>query len=140
MKNYLLTNRDYWTDSLFDDFFGDSMFKTNNKHLMRTDIKEDEDKYDLDIEMPGLTKDNIKISLENSYLTIEGTIEKKEEKEEKRCYIHNERYYGSMSRSYYVGDNVKEEDISARFENGILHIEIPKLQKKDEEKKYIQIA
>lgn len=139
MKNYL-TNRDYWNDGLFNDFFGDSMFRTNNKHLMKTDIKEDENKYDLDIEMPGMTKDNIKISLENSYLTIEGEIENKEENEEKKHYIYHERYYGSMSRSYYVGDAVKEEDIKAKFENGILHIEIPKVEKKLDEKKYIQIA
>ena len=139
MKNYL-TNRDYWNDSLFNDFFGDSMFRANNKHLMKTDIKEDENKYDLDIEMPGMTKDNIKISLENSYLTIEGEIENKEEKDEKKHYIYHERYYGSMSRSYYVGDSVKEEDIKAKFENGILHIEIPKVEKKLDEKKYIQIA
>ena len=139
MKNYL-TNRDYWAGDLFQDLFDDSMFKVNNKHLMKTDIKEDEKKYDIEIEMPGFKKEDIKISLNNSYLTVEANVDSKEEKEEKKHYIYHERYYGAMSRSYYVGNTLREEDINARFENGILHIEIPKKQKEVEEKKYIQIA
>ena len=139
MRNYL-TNRDYWAGDLFQDLFDDSMFKANNKHLMKTDIKEDEKKYDIEIEMPGFKKEDIKISLNNSYLTVEANVEKKEEKEEKKNYIYHERYYGSMSRSYYVGNAIKEEDINAKFENGILHLEIPKKLKEVEEKKYIQIA
>ena len=139
MRNYL-TNRDYWAGDLFQDLFDDSMFKVNNKHLMKTDIKEDEKKYDIEIEMPGFKKEDIKISLNNSYLTVEANVEKKEEKEEKKNYIYHERYYGSMSRSYYVGNAIKEEDINAKFENGILHLEIPKKLKEVEEKKYIQIA
>lgn len=138
MRNYL-TNRDYWAGDLFQDLFDDSMFKVNNKHLMKTDIKEDEKKYDIEIEMPGFKKEDIKISLNNSYLTVEANVEKKEEKEEKKNYIYHERYYGSMSRSYYVGNAIKEEDINAKFENGILHLEIPKKLKEVEEKKYIQI-
>ena len=139
MRNYL-TNRDYWAGDLFQDLFDDSMFKVNNKHLMKTDIKEDEKKYDIEIEMPGFKKEDIKISLNNSYLTVEANVEKKDEKEEKKNYIYHERYYGSMSRSYYVGNAIKEEDINAKFENGILHLEIPKKLKEVEEKKYIQIA
>ena len=139
MRNYL-TNRDYWAGDLFQDLFDDSMFRQNNKHLMKTDIKEDDKKYDIEIEMPGFKKEDIKISLNNSYLTVEANVESKEEKEEKKHYIYHERYYGSMSRSYYVGNTVKEEDINARFENGILHLEIPKKLKEVEEKKYIQIA
>ena len=137
MKNYL-TNRDYWAGDLFQDLFDDSMFRQNNKHLMKTDIKEDDKKYDIEIEMPGFKKEDIKISLNNSYLTVEAN--KEEEKEDKKHYIYHERYYGSTSRSYYVGNSIKEEDINARFENGILIIEIPKKQKEIEEKKYIQIA
>ena len=139
MRNYL-TNRDYWAGDLFQDLFDDSMFKVNNKHLMKTDIKEDEKKYDIEIEMPGFKKEDIKISLNNSYLTVEANVDSKEEKEEKKHYIYHERYDGAMSRSYYVGNTLREEDINARFENGILHIEIPKKQKEVEEKKYIQIA
>ena len=139
MRNYL-TNRDYWAGDLFQDLFDDSMFKVNNKHLMKTDIKEDEKKYDIEIEMPGFKKEDIKISLNNSYLTVEANVEKKEEKEEKKNYIYHERYYGSMSRSYYVGENLKEEDISAKFENGILNLEIQKKEPVKEEKKFIQIA
>lgn len=139
MRNYL-TNGDYWAGDLFQDLFDDSMFKVNNKHLMKTDIKEDEKKYDIEIEMPGFKKEDIKISLNNSYLTVEANVEKKEEKEEKKHYIYHERYYGAMSRSYYVGNTIKEEDINAKFENGILHLEIPKKLKEVEEKKYIQIA
>ena len=139
MRNYL-TNRDYWAGDLFQDLFDDSMFNANNKHLMKTDIKEDEKKYDIEIEMPGFKKEDIKISLNNSYLTVEANVEKKEEKEEKKHYIYHERYYGAMSRSYYVGNTIKEEDINAKFENGILHLEIPKKLKEVEEKKYIQIA
>lgn len=139
MRNYL-TNRDYWAGDLFQDLFDDSMFKANNKHLMKTDIKEDDKKYEIEIEMPGFKKEDIKISLNNSYLTVEASVENKEEKDEKKHYIYHERYYGEMSRSYYVGNTIKEEDINARFENGILHLEIPKKQKEVAEKKYIQIA
>ena len=83
-------------------------------------------------------KDNIKISLDNGYLTIEAKVE--EAKEDKKHYILKERYSTSMSRSYYVGENLKEEDISAKFENGILNLEIQKKEPVKEEKKFIQIA
>ena len=140
MRNYL-TNKDYWQDDLFDHLFSDSMFmENNNKHLMKTNIKETDKAYELEVEMPGYNKDNIKMSLDNGYLTIEAIVENKENKDEKKHYIRRERYYGSMSRSYYVGENIQEKDIHASFENGVLNIEIAKQEPVKEEKKYIQIA
>lgn len=136
MKNYL-TCRDL-SDGLFEDLFNDSLFTRNNKHLMKTDIKEDDKKYDIEVEMPGFNKDNIKISLDHGYLTIEAIVE--EEKENNKHYILRERHSTSMSRSYYVGDDLKEEDITAKFENGILNLEIQKKEPVKEEKKFIQIA
>ena len=109
---------------------------------MKTDVKEKDGNYILEIDVPGYSKEDIKIELENGYLTV--TAEKEENKDEedkKSRYIHKERFYGKCSRSYYAGDNVKEEDIKATFKNGILKIEFPKEKKEEiESKKYIQIG
>ena len=126
---------------LFDNFFDDDVFFTNKKNnLMKTDIKEKKDKYILDIDLPGYEKENINISINNGYLEVSAKIsEEKNDEEEK--YVRKERYVGECSRSFYLGDDIKEEDIAAEFKNGILKITIPKKEEieKAKEVKKIEI-
>lgn len=129
-----------------DDFFNDGFFMDfggkNRNAMMKSDIKELENSYLLEVELPGFTKEEIKAEVNNGYLIIEASHnENKDEKDEQGKYIRKERYSGYCTRSFYVGDNLKEEDIKGKFENGILKLEVPKKdpQEKVEEKKYIQI-
>ena len=127
-------------DNVFDDdFFMD--FK-NEKAIGKTDIKELKDNYLLEVELPGFAKEDIKAEVNNGYLVVTAEHNNnKEEKDEKGRYIRKERYSGQCMRSFYVGSELKEEDIKAKFENGILKLEVPKkeFEKKVEQKKYIQI-
>ena len=122
---------------LFDDVFGDSFFNEGASRLMKTDIKEIDDGYEIEVDLPGYNKEDIQLEIDNGYLTV--TAKKDEEDEEKK-YIHKERYIGECSRSFFVGKDVKEEDIKAKFKNGTLKLTVPK---KDEnaksEKKNIPI-
>ena len=124
---------------LFEDMFKDPFFKGENK-LMKTDIKENENNYIIDIEMPGYEKENIKIEVEDGYLNVFASINEDKDNSE-GDYIRKERYYGECSRSFYVGDNIEVEDVKANFKNGILKLTIPKKDEKKElpEKKYVQI-
>lgn len=136
-------------DSLFDDFFDDfyypvksvsSDFSRNN--LMKTDVKENENGFELHIELPGFKKDNVKVNLKDGYLVVNANNKvENEEKDKKGKYLRKERYYGSCSRSFYVGDKLKKEDIKAKFEDGILRLDIPKIKKEQEieENHYIEI-
>ena len=126
---------------LFDDMFRDPFFNEGESKLMKTDIKEKKDKYLIDIDLPGYDKDNIKIEIQDGYLTIHASVNKENDEEEKGKYVRKERYAGECSRSFYIGDNIKEEDIKAKFKNGTLKLEIPKKEDKKElpEKKYIPI-
>ena len=141
-------------ENLFDDFFNDPfgmmnvseghnpLYGKHAKNLMKTDIREKENSYELAVDLPGFKKDEISIDLSNGYLTIEAAKGlDKDEEDKKGRYIRRERYSGSMSRSFYVGENVKQEDITARFENGILSLSVPKEeeQKKVETPNYIAI-
>lgn len=135
-------------ERLFDDFMDDFVMPDRNWNLartsanvMKTDVKETEQGYELDIDLPGYNKEDINAQLENGYLTINATKDSnKDTKDENGKYIRRERYYGSMSRSFYVGEYVKEEDIHARFENGILKLSVPKEElQKVEAKKCIAI-
>ena len=92
---------------------------------MKTDIKEDKNRYLLDIDLPGFEKENINLSLKDGYLNISAET-KKEEKNNDEKMVRRERFYGKCSRSFYVGDNIREEDIHAEFKNGILKVEVPK--------------
>ena len=130
----LVPRRDF---DLFDSFFDEPMFK-KEKNLMKTDIKELKDKYVIEIDLPGFEKENIKLSLENGYLSINAKQEREENTEETK-YIHKERFYGECTRSFYVGDIIEEEDIDAEFKNGILKIDIPKKQEQLEQKETKQI-
>ena len=128
-------------DNMFDDMFRDPFFtNSNNTKLMKTDIQEKDNNYILDMDLPGYEKEDIKAQLKDGYLTI--TAQKNtsnDDKDEEGNYIRRERYCGKCSRSFYVGDSIKEEDIKANFKNGILQLTFPKevARKEDEEiKKY----
>lgn len=127
---------DDWMDFSFDrDFWGRTNNKTT-KNLMKTDIREHDAGYELDIDLPGFKKDEIKVELENGYLTISATKSTdNDEQNKKGKYIRRERYAGTMQRSFYVGDDVTQEDIKAKFENGILRLSIPKKDAKAVETK-----
>ncbi len=126
---------------LFDDMFRDPFFNEGESKLMKTDIKEKKDKYLIDIDLPGYDKDNIKIEIQDGYLTIHASVNKENDEEEKGKYVRKERYAGECSRSFYIGDNIKEEDIKAKFKNGTLTLEIPKKEERKQlpDTKYIPI-
>ena len=125
---------------LFDDFFDEDFFTKKEKNLMKTDIREKENEYIIDIDLPGFSKENINLSLENGYLNISAKTENNNDENNDK-YIRQERFYGECSRSFYVGDDIKEEDIDAEFKNGILKITVPKQEemKKLNEPKKIEI-
>ena len=134
---------DDWMDDFDKAFWGkrNPLYGKNAKNMMKTDVREHDKGYELDVDLPGFKKDEIHIGLENGYLTISAAkgMEKKED-DKKGQYIRQERYCGSCSRSFYVGENVTEQEISAKFEDGILKLSIPKKeQAKVETKKYITI-
>lgn len=126
---------------LLGEMFADPFFTEHESKIMKTDIKEKTDKYLIGIELPGYQKENIKINIEDGYLTVHAEINSDNEEKEEGKFVRRERYIGSCSRSFYVGNEVKSEDIKASFKNGILKIEVPKKEYKKElpEKKYIQI-
>ena len=132
----LVPHRDF---DLFDDFFKGDFFP-KKENLMKTDIKETKDNYLIEMDLPGYDKDNINLSLKDGYLSISAKVEKEENENEEEKYVRKERFYGECSRSFYVGDNLTEEDISAEFKNGILKITVPKKEEKpSNETKYIEI-
>ena len=126
---------------LWDEMFRDPFFTEGESKLMKTDIKEKKDKYLIDIDLPGYDKEGIKIEIQDGYLTVHAKVNKEDDDKEKGKFVRKERYVGECSRSFYVGDAVKEEDIKAKFKNGTLTIEVPKKEehKELEEKKYIPI-
>ena len=121
---------DDWMDFPFErDFWGrkNPLYGKNAKNIMKTDIKEHDGGYELDIDLPGFKKDEITIDLDNGYLTISAAKGlDKDEQDKKGKYIRRERYAGAVQRSFYVGDAVTEEDVKAKFEDGILRLSIPK--------------
>ena len=138
-------------ENLFDDFFGDFPFYYDDRamkdaekklyghkanHVMKTDIKEMNNGYELVVDLPGFKKDEVHAALENGYLTISAAKGlDKDEEDKKGKYIRKERYAGTMQRSFYVGDAITHEDIKAKFENGILSLTIPKKDAKAVETK-----
>ena len=137
-------------ENLFDDFMDDFAFPNVDKvlygkhasNLMKTDVKETDSGYEVDIDLPGFKKDEIQMQLENGYLTVSAAKGlNKDEKNEDGRYVRRERYAGSVSRSFYVGENVTEKDIHPKYENGILSFKMPKEDKKavEEKKHYIAI-
>ena len=128
-------------ESLFDRFFDDSLekefFGTHNplygkhaKNLMKTDVKDVNDHYEVAVDLPGFQKDEVNVELENGYLTISAAKGlDKDQKDDEGHYIRQERYGGSCSRSFYVGD-IQPEDIHAKYEDGILKLTLPKADQK----------
>ena len=128
-------------DNMFDDFFTDPFFTRNNSiKVMKTDIQEKDNNYVLDMDLPGYNKEDIKAQLKDGYLTISAQKNSSnDEKDEEGNYIRRERYSGQCSRSFYVGDSIKE-DIKANFNNGILELTFPKQEEQQkEDMKYITI-
>lgn len=127
---------------LFDEMFMDPFFMGTENRVMKTDIKEKKDKYLIEIDLPGYEKEDIKIEIQDGYLTVHASVNKEvEDDKEKGKFMRKERYVGECSRSFYVGENTKEEDVKAKFKNGTLILEIPKKEEKKEllNKKYIPI-
>ena len=132
-----------WMDSLADEVLKDPFFRKNTvPAVMKTDIRETDEGYEIMIDLPGFKKEEVKASLEDGYLTLSAAkgLDKSEEKKEGH-YIRKERYEGACQRSFYVGTDVTEEDIKAEFKHGILKLFVPKKEHKDavEQKKYIAI-
>lgn len=136
-------------ENFMDDFFEDfarpwkpAVRTMPTTGVMKTDIKEKEDHFELQIDLPGYKKEDVKAELKDGYMTISAETKKEnDEKNEDGRYLRRERYYGSCSRSFYVGEDVTENDIKAKFENGILSVTVPKVEAKPavEENKYIAI-
>ena len=131
----LLANRGF--NSLFDDMFNDPFFTRSydrtSTQMMKTDIHEKDGNYLVEMELPGYAKEDIKADLKDGYLTI--TAHKNETKEEKDAHgkcIHKERYTGTCNRSFYVGEDISQEDIKASFKDGVLKLQIPKEVEKEE--------
>ena len=130
---------DMW-DDVFDSMTGfnrhNPLYGKHSKNIMKTDVRETDSSYELDIDLPGFKKDEVKVDLKNGYMTISAAkcLDKESEKKNER-YIRKERYAGTMQRSFYVGDDVTQEDIKAKFENGILSLSIPKKDAKAVETK-----
>ena len=131
---------DNWMDFSFPEF-GRPVHRENTQNIMRTDVKETEQGYEVDIELPGFKKEDVKAELKEGYLTIRAVKNvDNDEKDSNGKYIRRERYSGSMSRQFYVGKNVTQEDIRARFEDGILKLNVPKKDAQQvEQSKYITI-
>ena len=135
---------DIFRRNVFDDFFDfPTMPRTPQPApIMKTDVREHDHGYELDVDLPGIKKEDVKVKLDEGYLTITATTaQNNDEKNKKGNYIRRERFTGSYSRSFYVGDEVKETDIKAKFDNGVLQLSIPKIEAKPEvpETKYIAI-
>ncbi|MBQ3783454.1 MAG: Hsp20/alpha crystallin family protein [Lachnospiraceae bacterium] len=144
-------------ENLFDDFFGGFPFfddkemrNTEKKlygnrasHLMKTDVKEQKDGYELIVDLPGFSKEEVKVALEDGYLTISAAkgLDKDEQEKDTGRYIRRERYAGTCQRSFYVGEQVTQEEIKGQFKHGILKLFVPKKEAKPAvpEKKYIAI-
>lgn len=140
-------------ENLFDDFMDfpferdfwgrrNPLYGKNEQNIMKTDVRETDSSYELDIDLPGFKKDEVTAKLENGYLTISASkgLNKDEKDKENGKYIRRERYAGAVSRSFYVGEHIQQEDIHAKFEDGILRLTVPKKDAKQvDEKKYISI-
>ena len=144
-------------EDLFDDFMNDFSFYNDApfsnvekklyghhaKNVTKTDIKETDKGYELEIDLPGFAKDEVKVSLENGYMTVSAAkgLDKDEQEKKSGKYIRRERYAGACERSFYVGDEITEEDVKGEFKHGILKLFVPKKEAKPavEQKKYISI-
>lgn len=131
-------------ENLFDEFFDDDfpmipmrsirnpLYGKNAKNLMKTDVRETDNTYELDIDLPGFKKDEVQLDLKDGYLTISAAKGLDKDQEDKKGkYIRQERYAGACSRSFFVGEGIEPQDVSAKFEDGILRVSLPKRVKKE---------
>ena len=131
-------------ENLFDEFFDDEfpmiqmrsirnpLYGKNAKNLMKTDVRETDNTYELDIDLPGFKKDEVQLDLKDGYLTISAAKGLDKDQEDKKGkYIRQERYAGACSRSFFVGEEIEPRDVSAKFEDGILRVSLPKQVKKE---------
>lgn len=127
-------------DELFDDDFPmipmrsirNPLYGKNAKNLMKTDVRETDDTYELDVDLPGFKKDEVQLDLKDGYLTISAAKGLDKDQEDKKGkYIRQERYAGACSRSFFVGGGIEPRDVSAKFEDGILRVSLPKQVKKE---------
>ena len=139
MTNLVKKDYGYPFFNIFDDFFTTNDIR-KTQSSMKTDILEVENGYELNIEVPGFGKEDIKISLDKGYLSIEAKKEEVAETEEKnKHYLRKERFYGTCARSFYVGDEISQEDIKAKYEKGILNLFIPQEGTNKKTTQYIDI-
>lgn len=126
---------------ILEDIFKDPIFNVDESKIMKTDIKEHENNYSIVVDLPGYNKEDIKVSVEDGYLTIHATMNSENEEKEKGKFVRRERYFGECSRSFYVGDDITTEDIKASYKNGSLKLEVPKKEERKEipEKTYVEI-
>ena len=126
---------------LWEELFKDPFFEIGESKVMRTDIKENKHDYSIIIDLPGYEKEDIKVDVENGYLNVSASMNKSHDEKEEGKFVRRERYFGECSRSFYVGDEISEDDIHASFKNGILRLTVPKKEERKEipEKKYINI-
>lgn len=127
-------------DPFFENFFNHRQERNSYfNEVMKTDIKDEGDHYQLAIDLPSIKKEDIKLALDDGYLTVSASFNR-EDKENNGKYLHRERHYGNYSRSFYVGDQVKEEDIKAKLDEGVLRLSIRKTEEKEvASKKFISI-
>ncbi|MDY3906338.1 MAG: Hsp20/alpha crystallin family protein [Lawsonibacter sp.] len=131
-------------ENLFDEFFDDDfpmipmrsirnpLYGKNAKNLMKTDVRETDNTYELDVDLPGFKKDEVQLDLKDGYLTISAAKGLDKDQEDKKGkYIRQERYAGACSRSFFVGEGIEPQDVSAKFEDGILRVSLPKQVKKE---------
>ena len=131
-------------ENLFDEFFDDDfpmipirsirnpLYGKNAKNLMKTDVRETDNTYELDVDLPGFKKDEVQLDLKDGYLTISAAKGLDKDQEDKKGkYIRQERYAGACSRSFFVGEGIEPRDVSAKFEDGILRVSLPKQVKKE---------
>ena len=135
---------DDWMNFPFnDEFWGkkNPLYGKHAQNMMKTDIRETDGSYELDVDLPGFKKDEVQVQLKDGYLTISAAKGlDKDEEDKKGNYIRRERYAGSTSRSFYVGNGVKNEDVHAKFENGVLRLSVPKKAAEEiEADKYVSI-
>lgn len=146
-------------ENLFDDLFGSffdfpvfndremqnaqkKLYGNRAANIMKTDVQEHDNHYEVDIDLPGFKKEELSLELKNGYLFISAAKELNKEENETGKFVRRERYAGSMSRTFYVGEDMKQEDIHAKYENGVLRLRIPKAEQRKpeiEDKKYIAI-
>ena len=135
-------------ENLFDDFFESvpnpikAVRQITIPQVMRTDIKENDKGFTLSIDLPGYKKEDITAEIKDGYLSVSAkTSEENEEKDEDGVYIKRERTFGSCSRSFYIGEEIEENEVKAKFEDGILKVFVPKKEvaPQVEERKYISI-